>query len=81
MHGPSRSARMPLVRLTEPFNHPDRLFEVKRDGFRALVHFKDSRCHLRSRNGHIFKHWPERCDDIARTLREHDAVLEARRLP
>jgi hypothetical protein len=29
---------MPLLRLPEPFDHPDWLFEVKHHGFRALAH-------------------------------------------
>jgi hypothetical protein len=29
---------MPLVRIPEPFDHPDWLFELKHDGFRALTH-------------------------------------------
>jgi ATP-dependent DNA ligase len=28
---------MPLSRKAEPFSHPDWLFEVKWDGFRALL--------------------------------------------
>jgi hypothetical protein len=26
---------MPLVRIPEPFDHPDGLYELKHDGFRA----------------------------------------------
>src|SRR4051794_2046721 len=29
---------MPLVRVPEPFDHPDWLYELKHDGFRALAH-------------------------------------------
>jgi bifunctional non-homologous end joining protein LigD len=53
---------MPLVRLLEPFDHPDWFFEVKHDGFRALAHITGHHCELRSRNGHRFKHWPKLCD-------------------
>jgi ATP-dependent DNA ligase len=41
---------MPLVRLPEPFDHPDWLFEIKYDGFRALAHITGHQCELRSRN-------------------------------
>jgi len=29
---------MPLSRRRDPFSHPDWLFEIKYDGFRALCH-------------------------------------------
>jgi hypothetical protein len=28
---------MLLVRIPKPFDHPDRVFEIKHDGFRALA--------------------------------------------
>jgi ATP-dependent DNA ligase len=31
---------MPLVRLPEPFDHPDWVFELKHDGFRAVAHIE-----------------------------------------
>jgi bifunctional non-homologous end joining protein LigD len=42
---------MRLLRMPEPFNHPDWLYEVKFDGFRALAHVKGHHCQLVSRNG------------------------------
>jgi len=33
---------MPLARLAEPFDHPEWLFELKYDGFRALAHIEVS---------------------------------------
>ena len=32
---------MPLARLPEPFDHPDWIFELKYDGFRALAHLEN----------------------------------------
>lgn len=29
---------MRLLRVPEPFDHPDWMFELKMDGFRALAH-------------------------------------------
>ena len=49
---------MRLLRIPEPFNHPDWLYEVKFDGFRALTHVTGHHCQLISRNGHGFKSWP-----------------------
>jgi ATP-dependent DNA ligase len=40
---------MPLVRIPGPFNHPDRLFELKLNGFRALAHVEGHLCRLVSR--------------------------------
>jgi bifunctional non-homologous end joining protein LigD len=67
---------MPLVRLREPFDHTDWLFEVKHDGFRALAHIDGHRCELRSRNGHTFKNWPQLCEELAHAMKAHDAVLD-----
>jgi hypothetical protein len=32
---------MRLVRRPRPFDHPDWIFELKLDGFRALAHFEN----------------------------------------
>ena len=67
---------MPLLRLPEPFDHPDWLFEVKHDGFRALAHVHGHHCTLVSRNGHTFKHWPQLCEELAHAVTAHDAVID-----
>jgi ATP-dependent DNA ligase len=66
---------MPLLRLAQPFDHPDWLFEVKHDGFRALAHIDGHHCHLVSRNGHTFKHWPQLCE-LAHATKAHNAVID-----
>ena len=48
---------MPLVSIPEPFDHPEWLYEVKHDGFRALAIVEGHRCRLISRNGHVFSKW------------------------
>ena len=40
--------RLSLVR--EPFDHPDYIFELKHDGFRALVYLQTRECKIISRN-------------------------------
>jgi bifunctional non-homologous end joining protein LigD len=40
--------RLRLVR--EPFDHPDYIFELKHDGFRALTYIQNCECKLVSRN-------------------------------
>jgi bifunctional non-homologous end joining protein LigD len=45
---------MPLMRVREPFDSADWLFEVKYDGFRALAYL-DGSCRLVSRKQNIYK--------------------------
>jgi bifunctional non-homologous end joining protein LigD len=42
---------MPLARLREPFDHPDWVFELKYDGFRALAFVNSDGMKLVSRRG------------------------------
>ncbi len=44
----------PLRSERTPFDHPDWVFELKYDGFRALAYIENGRCRLVSRNGHPF---------------------------
>ena len=44
-----------LVRSREPFDHPDFLFELKHDGWRAMAYIDVDRCELVSRRGNAFK--------------------------
>ena len=46
---------MPLTRRVAPFTHPDWLFEIKWDGFRALLYSEKDSVRLVSRNGNTFK--------------------------
>jgi hypothetical protein len=43
------------VRARDPFDHPDFLFELKHDGWRALAYLYGDRCELVSRRGNAFK--------------------------
>jgi bifunctional non-homologous end joining protein LigD len=67
---------MRLLRIPEPFNHRDFIFEPKLDGFRAIAHARGHRCELVSRNGHTFKQWPQLAEEIAHAVRAHSAVLD-----
>lgn len=49
----------PLTRHPEPFAHPDWLFEIKWDGFRALAYVERDTASLVSRNGNTFKNFPD----------------------
>jgi bifunctional non-homologous end joining protein LigD len=33
---------------------------------------------LRSRNGHVFKHWPHLCEELAHATKAHDAVIDGK---
>src|SRR3954470_960695 len=65
-----------LLHIPEPFDHPDWIFEAKMDGFRSLAHIDAHRCTLVSRNGHVFKSWPQLAEELALTVRADDAILD-----
>src|SRR6187401_3103358 len=67
---------MRLLRIPEPFDHPNFIFEPKIDGFRSLAHVRGHRCELVSRNGHTFKQWPQLAEDIAHAVRAFSCVLD-----
>ena len=41
---------MRLRLVKEPFDHPDYIFELKMDGFRAIAYLQNGECKLISRN-------------------------------
>jgi bifunctional non-homologous end joining protein LigD len=67
---------MPLGRSRAPFSHPDWIFELKWDGFRALALSDKDGVRLVSRNGNIFKSFPELCEGLHRELRGRRCVLD-----
>jgi len=67
---------MRLLRIPEPFDHPEFIFEPKIDGFRTLVHIDRHECRLMSRNGHQFKSWVSLAEELATTLRCKSAVVD-----
>src|SRR5262249_29378041 len=62
--------------IAAPFDHDDWLFELKLDGFRALVDIDGHRCTLISRRGQTFKHWPMLADELAHAVRCDSAILD-----
>ncbi len=46
---------MRLARLREPFDHPDWLFELKFDGFRALAYIENGSARVVSRRHNAYK--------------------------
>ena len=65
-----------LGRSQEPFSHPDWLFEIKWDGFRALLYSDNDGVRLVSRNGNIFKSFPGLCEGLVRDLTGRRCVLD-----
>ena len=61
-----------------PWNHPDWLFELKYDGFRALAFIENGSARLVSRNGNTFKTFSGLCSAIPPAIRARSAVLAAR---
>jgi bifunctional non-homologous end joining protein LigD len=67
---------MPLSERRQPFDHPDWLFEVKYDGFRALAYLERGTVLLVSRKGNTYKSFPALCQSLAACLSATDAVLD-----
>jgi ATP-dependent DNA ligase len=67
---------MPLGRIRDPFSHPEWIFEIKWDGFRALLHSDKHGVRLVSRNGNVFKSFPGLRESLARDLKGRRCVLD-----
>jgi bifunctional non-homologous end joining protein LigD len=67
---------MRLARRPKPFDHPDWLYEIKFDGFRALAYVEDGKCSLVSRRSNEYRSFHELCKSIADRLTGHEAVLD-----
>src|ERR1700676_2684563 len=67
------TAQLSLVR--QPFDHPDFLFELKHDGFRALAHVWDGKCELVSRRRNAYKSFQTLRDSLAK-LKVDNAVID-----
>jgi bifunctional non-homologous end joining protein LigD len=67
---------MPLRRRPDAFDHPDWLFELKYDGFRALAIIEDGTCRLVSRNGNVFASFQALSDALGRSRMASRAILD-----
>jgi bifunctional non-homologous end joining protein LigD len=67
------TAQLTLVR--QPFDHPDYLFELKQDGFRALAYISDGQCELISRRRSAYKSFQPLRDSLGK-LKVKNAVLD-----
>src|SRR5918911_284596 len=73
---PPQFTPMQLGRSRGPFSHPDWVFEIKWDGFRALAYSDRDGVRLVSRNDNVFKCFPDLCDGLHRELRGRRCVLD-----
>jgi len=71
-----RFVPLPLACLHAPFDHPDWLYELKLDTFRALAYVERGGARLVSRNGNGLRSFPVLTDAIAGTLARVEAVLD-----
>jgi bifunctional non-homologous end joining protein LigD len=67
---------MPLARLHAPFDHPDWLYEIKYDGFRALAYIENGIARLVSRRGNVYKSFPALTAAIGGALPARNAILD-----
>jgi bifunctional non-homologous end joining protein LigD len=67
---------MPLIRVSDAFDHPDWIFELKHDGFRALAHVDGHHCRLLLRRRHEYTQFPQLQVEIAHSVRTHAAILD-----
>ena len=65
-----------VERVPAAFSHPDWVFEVKWDGFRALLYSDSDGVQLVSRNGNMFKSFPGLCEGLRRDLKGRRCVLD-----
>jgi bifunctional non-homologous end joining protein LigD len=65
-----------LSRRAEPFDSDQHIFELKIDGFRALLHIEAGQGQLISRNGNVFRGFADLATWIGEHLRVESAVLD-----
>jgi len=67
---------LPLGRARAPFSHPDWLFELKWDRFRALARIEHGKCRLISRNRNEFKSFRALNEALSDDLKDRAVVLD-----
>jgi bifunctional non-homologous end joining protein LigD len=67
---------MPLTRAQAPFDHPDWVFELKYDGYRAIAFANGGGTKLVSRRGLEYRRFEDLRSEISLELNADDAVLD-----
>jgi bifunctional non-homologous end joining protein LigD len=65
---------MPLERVRHAFDHPDWLFELKYDGFRALAYVDGGGTKLVSRRGLGYRQFTDLASELSLEVNADDAV-------
>jgi len=65
-----------LLRLTEPFDDPNWVFEPKYDGFRGVVYATGRSCQIRSRRDIPFGRFEGLWDRVAEVLNGREVILD-----
>src|SRR5262245_6671790 len=72
---PKASPIRPVLR-SRPFDHAEYLFELKYDGFRAMVYLQAGQCEIVSRNRHVFGGFRSLRTWLAENLQVDDAIID-----
>ncbi len=67
---------LPLRRLAASFDHPEWLYELKIDGFRAVAYVEGAGVRLVSRTGHVFKQFRPLAAALAVELAGRTLILD-----
>jgi bifunctional non-homologous end joining protein LigD len=67
---------MRLAQRPKPFDHPDWIFEIKYDGFRALAYIEEGECRLISRRNHEYQSFQVLRQDIKSLVAVETAILD-----
>ncbi|MGO9839899.1 MAG: hypothetical protein ACLPZF_01675 [Candidatus Acidiferrales bacterium] len=65
---------MRLRLVKQAFNHPDYIFELKHDGFRAVTYIQNGECKILSRNSKALR-FPSLAKNLAK-LAVKDAIID-----
>jgi bifunctional non-homologous end joining protein LigD len=68
----------PIIPERRPgiFEHPDWVYELKHDGFRALAYLDEGRCRVVSRKGNEMRRFDDLCASMGKELKVSNAVLD-----
>src|SRR6476661_65476 len=64
------------IRMTEPFDDPEWVFDLKYDGFRGICYLEPGYCRMISRNGNLMSRFASLGDQVAASLDVGDAILD-----
>ena len=67
---------MLLTQKPKPFDHPDWIFEIKYDGFRALTYIENGDCRLVSRKNHAYRSFHVLCEEITSCIEADNAIID-----